>query len=405
MIQWSNNRVNRINWFENQSLASIKIFESAANKVVEQKIPVGDIPIYVCGITPYDSAHLGHAFTYSVFDVLVRFIKQSGHAVSYVQNITDVDDPLFERARRDNISWREIADKQVKKFVDDMQTINVDSPDHFVAVSQEIPAILKDIEKLHKAGLVYQVDHDWYFENKDNTNFLTPKLSKKDLIKIFEERGGDPSRPGKHDPLDPVVFKKSLADEESYESSLGAGRPGWHIECVSIINKYLSTPLFIQGGGKDLIYPHHTMCANQSKKLTNIDLATNYLHAGMVAYQGEKMSKSLGNLVFVSELVNSGYSGASIKLNLLDRAWHSDWEWAESDLKECESRITTWKQTLPKILADGEIINFFFNALKDNLNTKSIFNFLDQLKPMNSAAIVLEDSVAALVSDTLGLSL
>jgi L-cysteine:1D-myo-inositol 2-amino-2-deoxy-alpha-D-glucopyranoside ligase len=405
MVDWQNTRSHKEHWFQHQSADFLYLYDSKANTKVKREVPAGEIPIYVCGITPYDSAHLGHAFTYSVFDVMVRFLRQSGRKVKYVQNITDVDDPLFERARRDGTSWDTIASLQVNKFVNDMNQINVLAPDEFVSVSDEMNTIIDAIEKLKDNQKVYQVDQDWYFDTENYQNFLTPNISSSELNNIFEQRGGDPTRTGKRNALDPVVFKQSQPDEPTWSSKLGTGRPGWHIECVAIIEKYLKLPLFIQGGGKDLIFPHHTMCAHQAEALTGKELATCYLHAGMVEYQGEKMSKSLGNLVFVSELIEAGFSGASIRLNLLDRNWNDDWAFDEYSLKNSQKRLESWKANLPSIYATEDVIEKIFEMMRNNFDTPAIFDLLDELKIHKPVEVPYSDSMAALISDTLGLAL
>lgn len=405
MAEWQNTRPNNEYWFKNQSADYVYLYDSKVKSKVKREVPTGEIPIYVCGITPYDSAHLGHAFTYSVFDMMVRFFRQTGRKVKYVQNITDVDDPLFERARRDNTSWDAIASAQINKFVNDMNQIDVLAPNKFVSVSEEMSTIIKAIEELEEKEKVYQVDDDWYFDIDDYVNFLTPNSSVAELNKIFEQRGGDPTRVGKRNSLDPVVFKKSQSDEPSWSSKLGTGRPGWHIECVAIINKHLKLPLFIQGGGKDLLFPHHTMCAHQVEALAGEELASCYLHAGMVEYQGEKMSKSLGNLVFVSELIAAGFSGASIKLELLDRPWNDDWAWSEESMKQSEKRLKLWGANLPSVLASDDLIKSVFEMMRDNFDTPAIFKLLDELQGSTSTPVAYSDSMAALVSDTLGIAI
>jgi len=405
VISWKSPRSFKADWFAESELLEISLYETRTDSIAPRSLPAGTLAIYVCGITPYDSAHLGHAFTYTIFDVLVRFLRQSGREVNYVQNITDVDDPLFERARRDNLPWKEIAVQQTKKFVRDMEAISIGPPNHFIAVSDAMQAVQKNIEKLKKTDAIYQIDEDWYFDSSGYSYFLTPSFTQEDLRGIFEQRGGDPNREGKRNALDPVVWKKSLSDEPQWQCEIGAGRPGWHIECVAIINEYLSLPLFVQGGGRDLIFPHHTMCAHQIEKITRKNLAENYLHVGMVGYQGEKMSKSLGNLVFVSDLIDQGYHPGAVRLSLLDRQWHEDWEWSSRDIEQAQLRINQWKNILPKVLVTSEIKRSIFNELSDNLNMKNVFAMLDEMKPDEIEPPAIEESVAALVFDVLGIAL
>jgi len=381
------------------------MYETQAGGVVTRDVPDGQIPIYVCGITPYDSAHLGHAFTYSFFDVVVRFLRQTGKDIKYVQNITDVDDPLFERARRDKLNWSDIAKEQTAKFVNDMKVININPPDEFVMVSEEIETVKKSINDLNLLKSIYQIDTDWYFDSSGYEYFMSPTNHKSQLNELFAQRGGDPDRVGKRNSLDPVVWKKSLNDEPSWQCDIGSGRPGWHIECVAIIHKFLTLPLFIQGGGKDLIFPHHTMCAHQVHKLTNKSLADNYLHVGMVGFQGEKMSKSLGNLVFISELIERGFHASAIKLILLDRLWHEDWEYQPETIANAQLRIANWQTVLPKVRVSKEILDLFYQELINNFNFMNIFKALDQLSPDEGNYPAEGESVADLISDLLGVSI
>jgi L-cysteine:1D-myo-inositol 2-amino-2-deoxy-alpha-D-glucopyranoside ligase len=402
---WTASEVAKQNWFADRQLDTISIHETQAGSVVKKNVPLGQIPIYVCGITPYDSAHLGHAFTYAFFDVVVRFLRQSGREVKYVQNVTDVDDPLFERARRDELNWSDIAKEQTSKFVNDMKLININPPNEFVLVSSEIETVKNSINNLNKIKSIYQIESDWYFDSSGYENFMSPNTDLSQLNEIFAQRGGDPQRKGKRNSLDPVVWKQSLADEPSWQCDIGSGRPGWHIECVAIIHKFLSLPLFIQGGGKDLIFPHHTMCAHQIHKLTKKSLAENYLHVGMVGYQGEKMSKSLGNLVFISDLVKQGFQASAVKVLLLDRPWHEDWEYTLEAMATTQLRVERWQTVLPKVRVTKEIVDVFYQELQNNFNFMNIFAALDQLSPNKDALPGDGESVADLISDVLGVSI
>jgi L-cysteine:1D-myo-inositol 2-amino-2-deoxy-alpha-D-glucopyranoside ligase len=404
-MTWRSNEPNRKNWFHGKTLESISLYESQAQKAVEINASKEKFPIYVCGLTPYDSAHLGHAFTYSVFDVLIRFLKQSEKKISYVQNITDVDDPLFERARRDGLDWKEIAESQIKKFVMDMQAISINAPDVFVSVSDEMPIIIESNSRLNDKNLLYQLADDWYYQIEKIDSKLVAGWVNSQLLETFSQRGGDPDRIGKRNPFDAVVWKSSAPDEPAWESTLGLGRPGWHIECVSIIEKYLDLPLFIQGGGKDLIFPHHAICAMQAQSLSGKRLAENYLHAGLVSYQGEKMSKSLGNLVFVSDLMEMNFSAAAIRAHLLSQVWYQDWEWIESDLATFQMRTDNWRHKLSKIQVTDELIDLAFSNLQNNLNAKPIFEYLDNLSVTQNIECDPQQSVSGFMSDVFGIRL
>lgn len=405
MSNWPGNDPSKKKWFSGKSLENVSLYESQVKKIVKLDTSASILPVYVCGLTPYDSAHLGHAFTYSAFDLLNRLLRHSDKNISYVQNITDVDDPLFDRARRDGINWKQIAVTEVEKFIKDMQAISIIGPDIFVSVSNEMPSIIKSNQELFDKNFLYQVEKDWYYEIKKIDSKLVTGYSESTLQTKFRQRGGDPDRPLKRNPLDAVIWKSSAPDEPAWDSSLGVGRPGWHIECVSIIEKYLSLPLFIQGGGRDLIFPHHAICSMQAKSLSGKELAKNFLHTGLVSYQGQKMSKSLGNLVFISKLLEDGFSAAAIRSHLISHNWHQDWEWLETDLHEFQERTESWRQKLSKIAINDELIDLTFINLKDNLNTAPIFDYLDNLKVSQNQELEGRDNVSGFISDVLGVHL
>ena len=282
MRSWTVNPSNiEVAGLENHSL---RIFDSKTqriNLIPKQPEP---IQIYVCGITPYDSAHLGHAFTYLAFDLMIRAMRVTKQNVNYVQNVTDIDDPLFERSRKTNKKWTSIVDDQLEIYRKDMQALNIMAPDHFVGVVENIDTINDEIEKTIKRKLTYQLGTKWYFQTrKDNKSLLVKDVKDHELITLANERGCDTDTPGKLNAIDPIVWKESKEDEPSWNREFGTGRPGWHIQCISLANKYAKLQLHIQGGGKDLIFPHHAMCEEQAIALGLGDLATNYCHVGMVA--------------------------------------------------------------------------------------------------------------------------
>jgi len=304
--------------------------------------------MYVCGITPYDATHLGHANTYVTFDLLGRAFLDCGLAVNYTQNVTDVDDPLLERAAATGVAWEDLAADQVELFRTDMVALNVLPPDHYVGAVESIPLVVALIGRLRAAGLVYAVDDadypDLYFECSRAPGFLTESHLDVDAARaIFGERGGDPQRPGKRDPLDCLVWRLSRDGEPSWETELGAGRPGWHIECTAIALEHLGEHFDVQGGGSDLIFPHHEMCAAEGTAATGRPFASAYVHAGMVGYEGEKMSKSKGNLVLVSRLRSAGEDPMAIRLALLAHHYRDDWEWTDADLDAARVRLERWR--------------------------------------------------------------
>ncbi|GAA4126161.1 cysteine--1-D-myo-inosityl 2-amino-2-deoxy-alpha-D-glucopyranoside ligase [Nocardioides fonticola] len=304
--------------------------------------------LYVCGITPYDATHMGHANTYVAYDLLNRAWRSAGHDVTFVQNVTDVDDPLLERAEKVHVDWVELAERETELFRHDMEALRVLPPAAYVGAVESIPLVIALIEKLDAAGAIYRVDDDLYYSVGADPRFgEESRYSREEMLRIFPERGGDPDRPGKRDPLDPLVWRARREGEPSWESPFGPGRPGWHIECAAIALEHLGGDFDVQGGGSDLIFPHHEMCAGHVQTATGgTSFAQIYNHAGMVAYDGEKMSKSKGNLVFVSALRNSDVDPMAIRLTLLRHHYRSDWEWTDDQLFDAVDTLVDWRRAL-----------------------------------------------------------
>ncbi|HSO92356.1 MAG TPA: cysteine--1-D-myo-inosityl 2-amino-2-deoxy-alpha-D-glucopyranoside ligase, partial [Arthrobacter sp.] len=330
------------------SMPALRLFDTAKGSVVPLGT-AGEQSMYVCGITPYDATHMGHAASYVAFDLLNRAWRDGRQHVSYVQNVTDVDDPLLERATATGVDWRDLAASQIELFQTDMEALNVLAPDHYVGAVETIPLIVPAIERLVQRGLAYRVsgsdgepDGDVYYdveaagkhsaEATDAWSLGTVSgLSDAEMLQLFAERGGDPGRAGKRQALDPLLWRVAREGEPSWPGDgLGEGRPGWHIECTVIAQKYLPAPFTVQGGGSDLIFPHHEMGAGHAYSLTGVPLAQHFAHAGMVGLDGEKMSKSKGNLVLVSKLRAAGEEPAAIRLAILAHHYRSDWSWTEA---------------------------------------------------------------------------
>jgi L-cysteine:1D-myo-inositol 2-amino-2-deoxy-alpha-D-glucopyranoside ligase len=355
---------------------------SAAKKLVEKK---SVYRMYVCGITPYDATHLGHAATYLTFDLINRYLRASGAQVKYVQNITDIDDPLLERANRDGLDWKDLAHQQIDLFRGDMENLRVIPPAHYIGAVDAIPLVVNAIEDLDSLSTIYEVDTDQYFSVHADTRFGSRShLSQDQMISIFSERGGDPNRLGKKDPLDCLVWMSQRPNEPGWDSSLGIGRPGWHIECTAIALHYLdpsdldSTLIDIQGGGSDLIFPHHEMCAAQAHLLTGKELAASYVHTGMIGLDGEKMSKSKGNLVFVSRLVAAGTDPMAIRLALMSDHYRHDRMWSQGLLKQAENQLAQIRKALEASNAAPTdiVIHKIIEALSDDLNTPRVLSLL-----------------------------
>ena len=342
--------------------------------------------MYVCGITPYDATHLGHAATYLTFDLINRYLTASGSEVRYVQNITDIDDPLLERAKRDGVDWTDLAHQQIDLFRSDMINLRVIPPAHYIGAVDAIPLVTDAIEKLSSRDSIYSVEHDLYFKVHADVQFgQRSHLSQEKMMEIFAERGGDPTRVGKIDPLDCLVWMSQRPNEPGWPSPFGTGRPGWHIECTAIAIKYLEPSpseealIDIQGGGSDLIFPHHEMCAAQAQILTGKPLASTYVHAGMIGLDGEKMSKSKGNLVFVSKLVAAGRDPMAIRWALMKDHYRQDRMWTDELLVAAESELIALRSCLAQddVAPTSDLIEKIVDALSDDLNTKGVISVLN----------------------------
>lgn len=358
-----------------KALEPLKIYSTAAQSLVE--IPAkSKYQMYVCGITPYDATHLGHAATYLTFDLVHRYWSAMGAEINYIQNITDIDDPLLERANRDGVDWRELAHSQIDLFRSDMDFLRILPPSHYEGAVDAIPDVITAIEKLASKGAVYNVEADKYFEVHKDADFgQESHLPPSEMLRIFAERGGDPDRKGKRDPLDALLWLANRPGEPAWDSKFGPGRPGWHIECAAIALKFAKpNPDFIldiQGGGQDLIFPHHEMSASQVKILTDIEFARAYVHAALIGLDGEKMSKSRGNLIFVSRLIAEGVSPMAIRWALLKRPYRTEYMWMrnETDQAQIEIDKLILKLRSAKIPPTSDLISDIYGFLANDINS------------------------------------
>ena len=320
--------------------------------------------LYACGITPYDATHMGHAATFTAWDLLIRAWLDAGHEVVYAQNVTDVDDPLLERAERDGEDWRELALRETERFRGDMEALRNLPPKYFIGAVEAIPVIDAFAERLAARGALYDLDGDTYFARAADQKFgalsgpgTVSGFSVAEMTGLSAERGGDPDRPGKKDPLDPLVWRAERPGEPSWASRFGLGRPGWHVECAAIATDYLGPSFDVQAGGSDLVFPHHEMSASHARVAGDGDgdhaFARVYAHSGMVAYQGAKMSKSLGNLVFVSRLRAAGVDPMAIRLTLIAHHYRSDWEWTDAVLAQAQARLDRWRAAVARTRQAG----------------------------------------------------
>jgi L-cysteine:1D-myo-inositol 2-amino-2-deoxy-alpha-D-glucopyranoside ligase len=369
--------------------------------------------MYVCGITPYDATHLGHAATYLAFDLVYRLWLDAGHEVHYVQNVTDVDDPLFERAARDGEDWIELGLRETQLFREDMQVLRVLPPRDYVGAVESIDEVTEIVEKLVASGAAYVVDDpeypDVYFRVDATPQFgYESGYDQATMAAFFAERGGDPERPGKRDPMDAAIWRAVRPGEPSWPSAFGPGRPGWHIECAAIALNRIGTGFDVQGGGSDLIFPHHEFSAAHAEALTATDrFARHYVHAGMVGLDGEKMSKSKGNLVFVSRLRAEGVDPMAIRLGLLAAHYRSDRQWTGQVLEDATVRLRRWREAVALDAAPDatDTIARVRQYLADDLDTPRALSAVDawvtqalQRRGSDTAApAALADTVDALL--------
>ncbi|MCU1539798.1 MAG: cysteine--D-myo-inosityl 2-amino-2-deoxy-alpha-D-glucopyranoside ligase [Arthrobacter sp.] len=378
-------------------MPALRLFDTVKGGMAALEAP-GERSMYVCGITPYDATHMGHAASYVAFDLLNRAWRDGGQQVSYVQNVTDVDDPLLERATATGVDWRDLAASQIELFQTDMEALNVLAPDHYVGAVEAIPLIVPAIEGLVERGLAYRVpgsdgepDGDVYYdveaagkhapEVDDAWTLGTISgLTDAEMLELFAERGGDPGRAGKRQALDPLLWRVARAGEPSWPGGgLGEGRPGWHIECTVIAQTYLPAPFTVQGGGSDLIFPHHEMGAGHAYSLTGVPLARHFAHAGMVGLDGEKMSKSKGNLVLVSRLRADGEEPAAIRLAILAHHYRTDWSWTDAGFAEAKERLRDWREALPLAPAGSAapLVARMRDALSNDLDAPGALSAVD----------------------------
>lgn len=363
--------------------------------------------MYVCGITPYDATHLGHAATYLTFDLINRYLRMLGAEVRYVQNITDIDDPLLERAHRDGVDWQDLAHQQIDLFRSDMTHLRVIPPAHYIGAVDAIPLVSKAIQMLEEQDSIYAVDTDLYFSVHTDRNFgKRSHLSLEQMISIFSERGGDPQRAGKKDPLDCLVWMSQRDGEPGWSSPHSFGRPGWHIECTAIAIEYLDPSEFdetlidIQGGGSDLIFPHHEMCAAQAAVISGKELSSHYVHSGMIGLDGEKMSKSKGNLVFVSQLVAAGRDPMAIRWALMKNHYTSDRMWTEHLLLDAEEEIAALRKVISSTncAPTHELVQRLIDLLANDLDTPTALAEINTWVQLSQKTETHEDPQSLLVA-------
>ncbi|HEV7756320.1 MAG TPA: cysteine--1-D-myo-inosityl 2-amino-2-deoxy-alpha-D-glucopyranoside ligase [Mycobacteriales bacterium] len=362
----------------------LRLYDTATDSV-RPTAPGATAGMYVCGITPYDATHLGHAATYLSFDLVNRLWRDAGHTVRYVQNVTDIDDPLLERAERDGEDWVVLGMRETALFREDMEALRVLPPDHYIGAVESVGEVVEMVEKLLAGGSAYVLDDgtgDVYFDTAKAPRFgYESRYDEGEMLRYFGERGGDPDRAGKRQPLDPVLWRGARPGEPSWDGGLGPGRPGWHVECAAIALNRLGSTFDVQGGGSDLRFPHHEMSAAHAEVLTGEwPFARHYAHAGMIGLDGEKMSKSRGNLVFVSRLRGDGTDPAAIRLGLYAGHYRSDRAWTPVVLTEAEARLARWRAAaaLPAGPAADATLARLRERLSDDLDTPAAIAAVDR---------------------------
>jgi L-cysteine:1D-myo-inositol 2-amino-2-deoxy-alpha-D-glucopyranoside ligase len=390
----------------------LRLYDTATRQV-RPTAPGKTATMYVCGITPYDATHLGHAATYLAFDLVHRIWLDNGHDVHYVQNVTDVDDPLLERAKRDHGDWRVLAMRETALFREDMTALRVLPPRDYIGAVEAIPEIVEAVDKLVAGGAAYRAaddEHpDVYFDHSATGRFgYESGYDEPTMLSLFAERGGDPDRVGKRHPLDALLWRTARDGEPAWESDLGPGRPGWHIECSVIARNRLGMGIDIQGGGSDLAFPHHEFSAAHAEALTGeTPFARHYVHAGMIGLNGEKMSKSRGNLVFVSRLRADGVDPAAIRLGLLSGHYRADRAWTDDLLVAAEDRLARWRYATATSSGApaADVIARVRDHLSDDLDTAGALAALDAWAAQGGSDRQAPGQIRAALDALLGIEL
>jgi L-cysteine:1D-myo-inositol 2-amino-2-deoxy-alpha-D-glucopyranoside ligase len=389
------------------SAATLLVPDSTTAGPVEIGAGSDEVSIYVCGITPYDATHLGHASTYLLFDQLQRTARDAGKTVHYVQNVTDIDDPLLERARATGEDWAELAERETELFRTDMTALRIIAPEAYVGAVEAIPDIVASIVALRERGAAYDVDGDVYFSVAAAEHFGdVSRLPVAEMVRLSGERGGDPDRAGKKDPLDCLLWQSAREGEPSWDSELGPGRPGWHVECAAIALKHLGETIDVQGGGDDLIFPHHELGASEASVITGTwPFARAFVHQAMVGYQGEKMSKSRGNLVLVSRLRADGVDPMAIRLALLAHPHAPAWEWLDDELSVAVERLQRWRSGFarPSGSPADLLVAGLRTVLRDGLRSHDALPLVDEWVAAGGDDVAAPRAAAAAVDALLGI--
>jgi len=363
------------------------LYNTQSQRLEPFTTPDGKVRVYVCGVTPYDTTHAGHAFTFLTFDVLVRFLRHGGLDVTYVQNVTDIDDDILRKAAEVGMSWRDLADRETARYRNDMRELNALDFDHYVAATAHVAEIIAMVEKLISEGLAYVVNGSVYYAVDKDTGFgKLSHLDRREMLPVANERGNNPDDPNKRNPLDFVLWQAGAPGEPTWTSPWGEGRPGWHIECSAMAMKYLGPQIDIHGGGYDLIFPHHECEIAQAEPVTGVEPFVRYwMHVAMVDYQGEKMSKSLGNLVLVEDVLKE-YSADAFRLYLMAHHYRERWEYVDEELEEWATVAADLQEAVDfssygvdNVLNVSILRQRFLDAMEDDLDTPTAVGVLREI--------------------------
>lgn len=365
----------------------MKLFNTLTQSL-EEFVPLENtVRVYVCGVTPYDTTHLGHAFTYVSFDALMRYLLASGYGVKYVQNVTDIDDDIIRKSREVGLSWDELGRRETARFLNDMDALNVRRPDVYAKATEQMAPIIEIVSSLIEQGYAYVSQGCVFFSVKQDAEFgqMARAIGLHDydaMLTIANERGNFPDDTRKRDPLDFVLWQAQAPGEPAWDSPWGPGRPGWHIECSAMSLRYLGEQIDIHGGGADLAFPHHTCEIAQSEHFTHkAPFSRVWMHTGMVYQDGEKMSKSLGNLTLISNLLKE-HSADTIRVTLLNHHYRYPWECFEPDLAFANQMVSNFRQVRELVGShtegsDSLLHGRFVAAMDNDLNTPEALILLD----------------------------
>ncbi len=375
----------------------MNLYNSATSSVEPLTVIDNHVGIYVCGVTPYDTTHAGHAFTFLTFDILVRFLRSRGYKVTYVQNVTDIDDDILRKSKELGTTWDELGRSETDKYLNDMRQLNALPFDHYLRATETVPLMVSLIETLVEEGHAYVANGSVYFSVSSDPEFgKLSRIPRGEMLAVANERGNIPDDPNKQDPIDFVLWQAAKPGEPTWDSPWGPGRPGWHIECSAMSMSVLGNTVDIHGGGADLIFPHHECEIAQSENATGVRPFTRYwMHVAMVEYQGEKMSKSLGNLVIASNVL-ADYSADAFRLYLFSHHYRTPWEYIDEEIDGfaelardmCEA-IDTPSYSIGEMLDSSRYRKRFIAAMENDLDTPAA---IEQLRLLTSEILSAEDT-------------